>query len=365
MRKSNLLLLSFCALSSLSAAETSPSSVQPQEPQGVTTQPKYVVTPPVAPVVSHGADFLITADFIWWKRTMNNYQYVANGTHPTVNTTTSVKKGHLKSAPFDFEPGFKVGAGLHFAHDGWDLYAQYTWLRGEEKENAMRFDAAKGLFSAFYLLNNGGAFSYRIPTKASAEFEQHFNVLDLELGRNFFISRYLTLRPHFGLKSAWLKDDLDLDYIFGPTSVLPNVNKWDLDLDQKMWSIGLRAGLDTVWHFTKHWGLYGNLSISPLWTSFDSRAKQIETVRANTASPFLNVTTQNTSAKNQQIVTVIEMSLGLTYMTWFYKDRYQLTLQAGWEEQVWMDYNLLINTVEYRAGNMNIQGLTVKAGFEF
>ncbi|MGE0671211.1 MAG: Lpg1974 family pore-forming outer membrane protein, partial [Parachlamydiales bacterium] len=147
--------------------------------------------------------------------------------------------------------------------------------------------------------------------------------------------------------------------------VLPNVNKWDLDLDQKMWSIGLRAGLDTVWHFTKHWGLYGNLSISPLWTSFDSRAKQIETVRANTASPFLNVTTQNTSAKNQQIVTVIEMSLGLTYMTWFYKDRYQLTLQAGWEEQVWMDYNLLINTVEYRAGNMNIQGLTVKAGFEF
>jgi hypothetical protein len=35
-------------------------------PIGVTSEPTGVITPPLAPRVSNGADFFVSADFIYW-----------------------------------------------------------------------------------------------------------------------------------------------------------------------------------------------------------------------------------------------------------------------------------------------------------
>ena len=164
-------------------------------------------------------------------------------------------------------------------HDGWDLTAQYTWLWQDETKNSIELNNAKGLVSSYQSVFDFGDFSTSFINKASSEFKQHFNVVDLELGRNFFISRYLTLRPNMGLKFSWIKDKFDYNYAIPVTTSPDVITIFDLDTaaKKKMWGMGIRAGIDNLWHFNKHWGIYGDLAFTGLWSYFDTRAKTIET----------------------------------------------------------------------------------------
>jgi len=106
----------------------------PPMPMGVTSQPTGVITPPVAPVVSNGADVFVTGDFIYWNSYQEGLGYAISGqnigdtTKGGVAKNNNIARGTVAEADSDFQPGFKVGLGLMFEHDGWDLFAQYTWL---------------------------------------------------------------------------------------------------------------------------------------------------------------------------------------------------------------------------------------------
>ncbi|NDE82432.1 MAG: hypothetical protein EB051_02290, partial [Chlamydiia bacterium] len=61
--------LSMLSLSTAMVAAGQPSDIdqkQPNIPISVTSQPTELITPPVSPRVTHGADIFISADFIYW-----------------------------------------------------------------------------------------------------------------------------------------------------------------------------------------------------------------------------------------------------------------------------------------------------------
>ena len=68
---------------------------------------------------------------------------------------------------------------------------------------------------------------------------------------------------------------------------------------------------------------------------------------------------------------VVEMALGLRYETLFSNDNYQFFVQAGWEQQIWLDQNQFIRSVfEHNSsfstsGELTMQGLDVKVGLAF
>src|SRR5579872_1351867 len=96
------------------------------------TLPNRKITPPIIPNVSCGWNIEISADFIWWTTFIDNLPFaltniVDGGTF--VPFGTDVPRGSVAYPNFKFEPGFKVGLGGSLGHDGWDLFANYTWLR--------------------------------------------------------------------------------------------------------------------------------------------------------------------------------------------------------------------------------------------
>jgi hypothetical protein len=62
----------------------------------------------------------------------------------------------------------------------------------------------------------------------------------------------------------------------------------------------------------------------------------------------------------------MEIGLGIAYETWFAQERYQLYAKAGWEEQVWINYNYNTpNGTVNNTGSLTLQGLTAKIGLAF
>jgi len=327
--------------------ETAPQITLPPsvgyQPEAVTTEPRGLITPTVAPRVNKGQDILIDADFIWWKSYVSNFEYAQID-------------GNILTPKFQFEPGFKLGTGMDLYHDGWDIYTEYTWLRQPESMNSgTSTDVGYSSFMIAFAQGRDSGILSSIPLlDTTAWRKSEFNILDAEVGRNFFISKRLTLRPHIGLKGASLFEKTKIIY-----SGTGSVEVDTLILKQNLSGIGIRGGVDTVWHIIPSFGFYGDLSFTALWGSFHNTL-------SNRA--LLNGSAWKTSLyrTNQDIVPIFEAGLGLTYMTWFKDNKYQLYAKAGWEEQIWLGYNKnLVNGQISTGGSLTLQGFTAKLGLVF
>lgn len=365
-----LLMLSMTTLS----AERKQCAPEPQcipEPEGVTRQPCQVITPPQAPEVSNGTNVFFTADFIYWRAGADNFQYAASGIaivgNDGVTPVPPPKRGETKSPGFDFEPGFKVGAGVRFAHDGFDLYANYTWLNPAKVASTQKRPTGDMVGPADPY--------YGAPTlsKVQDHFKQSFNVLDLELGRNFFLSKFLTLRPYFGFKFSSINQHVrnvltvfnndtnglgvNSSIIIGGNTITQLLQKQSV----KSWGIGLRGGITPIWYFMENFGLYGNLAISGVWTYYKNITKtSFKGFSVNPPPGNFSGVTANIGRSFHTITPVVELGLGLTYLIFFHCDARALTFSAGWEEQMWIGFNGGLP-----GGSMTLQGFTFKTKFEF
>jgi len=325
---------------------------------GQKTNMNNQITPPAGPKVEHCCDPYVTADFIWWKASQDGLEYATTGFNGSPSSLADISKGTVHDPDFKYTPGFKVGAGLMFKHDNWDLYAQYTWLRENDVGSSVSQPSGSQLIGMYFFPSSSSLLVDG--DHAKADWSLHFNVVDLELGRNYYISNYLTLRPHFGFKGAWIDQDFHQKFT-GPgfLSEVNEITEIKAHFDQDFWGVGLRTGLNTCWYFVKDWGLYGDMALSALWCNFDEDRKdqwiidEVETTTFHTGYNFYTVRP------------VLELGFGLRYETTFDHGNYELLLQAGWEEQVWFDHNNLIRPWDDENGNLNLDGLTVKAAFAF
>jgi hypothetical protein len=316
------------------------------QPEKVTTQPKGLITPTVEPRVDEGFGFWIDGDFIWWKSRLSNFDYAQ-------------MNGKTISPHFSFEPGFKIGTGMDLQHDGWDGYAEYTWLYEPTLSNSQSFHHTYGYSSLILPFAEGeteGTLSSISLMDAASWRKSQFNILDVEIGRNFFISKRLTLRPNMGIKAAALFEKTKIIY----TSA-SSIASAHLLLKQNLAGVGPRLGMDTLWHITKGFGIYADAAFTAFWGSFhntlNNRYELAETFSSSSYSVFSNT---------QDILPVLEAGLGLSYMVWFKEKRYQLYLKAGWEEQIWIGYNKnRVNGLNSADGSLTLQGLTAQAGFAF
>lgn len=331
------------------------------------------ITPNAGPRVSNGADVFITADFIWWTAHQDGMGYAftnfGNGSAtPSPTSTGSIGRGSVRHVADDWSPGFKVGIGLNLGHDGWDLMAEYTWLHTSNSSNTKNADPETSRLFPTWVIANEAMNTFNENTRAAitsafANWCLHFNVINLELARNHYISQYLTLRPHVGLKGAWINQDYNVKY-FSDVSESTSFNL-RMRNDQDYWGIGIRTGLDTAWYFMKNFCMYGDFAIAAMWSHFEvDRRDSRQNIATVTVPAKINII--NTENDFHTIKPVVEFGLGLRYDWWFSDDDYHFGIQAGWEEQMWVNHNNLFTPYdEANHGDLVTQGLTVKARFDF
>ncbi len=328
--------------------------------------PTGMITPRVDRIKGDAMDWVISADYTYWTAREKGLEYAFSITEQGVNPEEDIDQGQVYRPGNKWASGFKVGLGTDFCHDGWDLYAEYTWFKKTDNSHTPDdFTTVRAIEPGVFILVdafwdiNANVFNDQTGySGASAQWRLNMNVVDLELGRNFYVSPRLMLRPFYGLKGAWNKQHMDVSFT-GLTNTSSMTNKI------KNWGIGVRAGMDTSWHFSRNFSIIGDMAFTGLWEEF--KVKRFDTI-TNNATDIVSGSIINLKENQYTVEPVIEWMLGLKWETGLSCDAYHLAITAAWEEQVWFEQNNFLRipgTASVSGDSLSLQGLTVDVRFDF
>ena len=355
--------------------------------------------------------FVFEGSFIYWQADVDGIDYalevndnifipdlipILGVDEPTaVTANDSIKQ---KDLDFKWNPGFKVGIGCIFGdRDEWDVLLKWTWLHSKANR---RQDSGPtpdiGTFNGAFVAGETDI-SFQVPgfsaelsgtpaTTSDTKWKLLYNTIDLELGRNFFLAKNLTLRSHLGLRGAMLHQKTKVNYeiasagaAYNPglgilvpgsnfgTSVFNGKNHYD--------AIGLRGGLETRWNFTDHFCGYGGVSAAILYGQFKVD-EDISLSSIVTLNDLLPVPVNIDSAINfhsHRTRSTLQAALGVMWHTDFNDDKQHLSIGAEYEVNQWFQQNELrdlINTgVTLRSlrspGDLGLHGFTLDVIFDF
>jgi len=222
-----------------------------------------------------GKNFFITFDILYWHAKIGGTEYAYSYNPQIIYDQQDVpfllpaRDGRTKDHDFDWEWGLKAGLGYNISYDGWDVYAQYTWYESNSSSQSAKEPPAG--------LSPLRSFDEMIASKAKSSFDVDYNNVDLEIGRSFYISSFLSFRPFISLKSAWI--DLKQDSVYTASPLNDDVFRFFDDprtngLDFKVkescqyWGLGPRVGVNSHWHLGYGYSIFGDVAGSVLYSYF-------------------------------------------------------------------------------------------------
>lgn len=361
---SSLLALS-CICSTLSA-DVSDAQMRSLENRVNALEQKKSATnalnPSGRPQVRDGADLFFTADLLIWQAHENGLSTAVKAQSPQP-AASALYRSSVKNMEFDWDPGFRLGLGWNTPHDGWDLGVNWTWFQTKAKQNVNVNSDHILLSTDTYPLAQAGIDGYR---SLSSNWRLHLNLLDLNLGREFFVSKWMTLRPFVGLRSGWIFQNMNETY----GEATPVVSQTGTYMKRKcnFWGIGPRAGLDTQWGLGYGFSLFGNASAALLYGFYESTNYQTQVFSGSSNDAVSNTN----SVRVGRAIT--ELSLGVRWDTMFGDDRCHFGIQAGWENLMFFGQNQFShfigtsnNAGSYvsNQGDLTIQGWTLSGRLDF
>ena len=307
----------------------------------------------------HGYGFFLTFDILYWQTKVGGTEYAL-----TDQDTLGVMpvSGKYRGIDFKWDWAFRAGIGYNFLHGEWDLYADYTYY----KNNTCSMVTGELNGSVIPQRGSrqaaGGGSQFNSVNKATSEYKFEFDRIDLELGRNYYISRDLSFRPHFGLVTAWINQKQLTRYTGGPTIGVNTVHVKDRN---DFWGIGPRTGVNSKWHFTDGFSIMGNVSGALVYGNFGVRHK-------NWLSSDPVTHQVNVSANMHRFTPTASLQLGLAYDRYIYNDKQHIGISLSWDTQYWWRMNQMLNCIEdqplkyiRQSDDISIQGITLNLRLDF
>ena len=320
-----------------------------------------MINPPARPLVNNGCGFgfSVEADVLLWQAHENNLGFVIES-KPAASLLTG-GESTVKRPNFEWNWGFRAGIDFDLPHDNWDIDLTWTWMHG----HANRVVHANADHS---LVPTRGAPAEIVGStvqRAKDSWSVKLNVLDLDIGRDFFVSKYLTFRPFVGLRSAWIRQKFDNHY----RGLSNGLFEYEVNDRCRYWGLGLLAGLDTQMNIGQGVSVYAKADVALLNGFFSVKKKEQSTATA-TASE-LDIIDLSDNDRIGRAITDLE--LGLRYDVLFCEERFHLGFSLGWEHHMFFGQNQFLQFADNIAtgvefanqGDLTFQGWTLAARFDF
>jgi hypothetical protein len=345
-----------------------------------------IINPSARPGVRDGSDVFITGSALFWKPNADGLEYTIDNTKGS--SLTFADDGKIKRSTGKWSWGWEAGIGYNMNHDAWDLYLNWTHFIGRSRHHDDDCECNACCTPTCSDVNFPIDINWQTPEvpvclyncDSDARWKMHLDMVDLELGRDFFVSKYLSLRPFTGLRWIRMKNKQDIDYQ-GFLSASPQITEnpgvitnsvateADVDLSTNFWGIGPRAGFNTLWSFGRGWGLFGNAAISLLYGKIRSNY-EMELELAN-GTELNRGEIKDRSHHVTRAVT--DLALGIEWDYQFKDDQFHIGFALGWEHHMFFGLNQFIrfhdnqeqgSMTMYR-GDVATQGFTLTGRFDF
>jgi hypothetical protein len=301
--------------------------------------------------------------FIYWKSQLEKEDVVDKVVGQGPDHFIKIKQ---KEVDFKYSPGFKLGVGYNFKRDGWDALFRWTSLHSTKSHKSLSSNSSvAGLNNTLLFFPLPAVAGFTISGgEVDAHWHLHFNTLDFELGRDFFVSRYVTLRPFLGVKADWVEWKFKNEYKNFSNGVAI-VAPFNTRLKQDNHGVGPRMGINSRWILSSYnFAIFGNLAGSLLYT--DLKGKKILDVGASEPPGF------ETIGHRHELKPVIECLVGLDWSHCI-RQRCNLYLSAGYEAQLWCDQTAadlyanfsFLNGEIHALQSLMFQGLTASMRLDF
>lgn len=328
-----------------------------------------LLNPPARPLCED-FDFNFSGDVLFWQANETGLPIGVQNTASTFGTiagAVNLQDAKVKHLDFDYDPGFRLGIDFDTPYDGWDLGLFWTRLFSKGSKSSS-VSGNKELFASQvnprlpeFLTGNPAA--EPIYAQMYGHLKIHLNQLDLDLGREFFVSKYLTLRPHMGLRTTWIRQFLKTDYNSGiAAGALPAMPDIDIRQKNKWWGIGLEGGLDTVWMLGKGFSFYGSIA-----GAIEYGFQKVISKQASEAG--IEFENERDSQRNSH--PILDLQLGLRWDHGFKQDSYNFGIHGGWEHHTYFSQNQFhadlrpIGQYSANQGDLSYQGWTIGAHLAF
>lgn len=319
-----------------------------------TTAPVKTFTSPAQIQLTHPWSTHITASFLYWQAFEDNTEL------GIVSTSSSAPSGSVIDNHNEFKPGFQVAVGFNTNYDGWDTELQYTWYHGREHNTKSIDEDSTDVILPFWL----SPITSTTFKSASNTWKLEMNLVDWVLGRSCALGDYLSARPFFGLRAAFIDQHASADYVHTATPV-----SWLYKGHSKSWAIGPELGCQSEWSLGSGFRFYGNVEADILYTEYTHLSA--EEYRATTGAP-----SQRRNVDQHNLSTIrphSDLQIGLKWGSYLGHNCCHLDLTLGYGFQVFWHQNMFRKFIDDTArgasfspnGNLYIQGLTASVRFDF
>lgn len=295
-----------------------------------------------------------TVSFTYWQPIELGLTYAINNG----NTTQVIQDAKTEGVSFSYEPGFELGLGWFYPHDNWESYLSYTYFRGSA-DGSTSGAAGTIIRGSWFAIANGDV----LADSGSASWKISMNTIDFELARSMYLGSHLTMRPHFGLRTMWGSQDLNLSYT-GTFDVYGTIESRN---DSSSWGIGPRAGVKTNWHFGYGFSGVGVAGASILYSHYTVNHSEPDEDSIAAGNLFV--------INDQEAYTFrpnAEMAVGFEWGSYLGCDSYHLNFAAMYEFQVFWNQNAMREVFDFTSINgfgslydLFLHGLTVTGQLDF
>jgi len=300
-------------------------------------------------------------EFLCLRAVEDGLDYASKGSQSVTPTNFDIN-AKAKGQDFEFDPGFRVGLGYNFDYDNWDLHAYYTWHytypKTSESVGSLGENFVLGLFALTPVTQS--VLTYQIFNEGKSNWQLQFNSWDLEMGRNFYVSKNLALHPVAGIKGALIRQHLMARYnsesLIGGGQVLLNASH---HAKTRYWGIGPKLGVFGEWELGKGFSINADVHGALLYGQFNTRAAQ--------AGQFVNGLLYSLRVDDDfyRLRPMAYCNIGLEWGRCFW-DWMFFSIHIGWEAQYWWQQMEFLSYKDITPdGDLSLTGMNVGFRFDF
>jgi len=313
-------------------------------------------TAEAGPMIVDGYDVTIGLGAIYQSAALagTDYAYTEQGRSPTTVDFIPLD-GSIKEPESAWAWGINAILGFNFERDGWDLRLTNSYYDTNETNT---IEAGYGgvvvpsrVLSG--LIEASSSHDFVACAEATSKLGVAYDLLGIELGRDYFVSSHLALRPNYGLLASWLWNDQKIDYSGDPITSLAILqhNIYKVHDRSEWFGIGPQFGLGSTWGLGKGFSIFADTKGALMYGRFKTTHTE-ELVFSEPSSSDADYSL-DVSSNSRRIVPYIQSILGVSYSCFSDDNKNHFLIRLGYNVQFFFSANQFIYpSMQYGANSV-------------